>query len=92
MIAARDGYSFVVALSRAGRASSRHLHSGQARFRAGRSPVSSLFETGRGFGSGLFSQGNMMKGRSEPGNAAFVVITQTAALWIGANHEYGAAA
>lgn len=53
--AARDGYSSVVALSRAGRASSRHLHSGHARFRAGRPPVSSLFEPGRGFGPGLFS-------------------------------------
>jgi len=51
---ARGGHSSALALSRAGRASSRHIHSGNARFRAGRSPVSSLFETGRGFGSGLF--------------------------------------
>ena len=90
-ITARGGHSSAWTLSRAGRASSRHTNSGQARFRAGRSPASSLFETGRGFGPGLFSRGNMMKGRSEPENAAFVVITQTAALWIGANHEYGAA-
>ena len=90
-ITARGGYSTAGTLSRAGRASSRRTNSGQARFRAGRSPASSLFETGRGFGPGLFSRGNMMKGRSEPENAAFVVITQTAALWIGANHEYGAA-
>lgn len=54
VIAARGGHSSALALSRAGRASSRHLHSGHARFRAGRPPASSLFETGRGFGPGPF--------------------------------------